>query len=81
MENEESDKITVFSGWMFASSPADSLEHPVYDVTLLPVPMINTSLAVAVNCQFLRVCKHHSVVSETDLLGFQLIQTAADAHY
>ena len=34
--NEESDKITVFSGWMFASSPAvSSLEHPVYDVTLL----------------------------------------------
>ena len=26
----------VFSGWMFASSPAISgLEHPVYDVTLL----------------------------------------------
>ena len=35
-DNEESDKITVFSGWMFASSPAvSSLEHPVYDVTLL----------------------------------------------
>ena len=30
------DKITAFSGWMFASSPAvSSLEHPVYDVTLL----------------------------------------------
>ena len=27
---------TLFSGWMFASSPAISgLEHPVYDVTLL----------------------------------------------
>jgi hypothetical protein len=26
----------LFSGWMFASSPAISgLEHPVYDVTLL----------------------------------------------
>lgn len=36
VDNEESDKITVFSGWMFASSPAvSSLEHPVYDVTLL----------------------------------------------
>ena len=36
VNNEESDKITVFSGWMFASSPAvSSLEHPVYDVTLL----------------------------------------------
>ena len=33
---QEFDKITVFSGWMFASSPAvSSLEHPVYDVTLL----------------------------------------------
>ena len=30
------DKTIVFSGWMFASSPAvSSLEHPVYDVTLL----------------------------------------------
>ena len=30
------DKIIVFSGWMFASSPAvSSLKHPVYDVTLL----------------------------------------------
>ena len=30
------EKIIVFSGWMFASSPAvSSLEHPVYDVTLL----------------------------------------------
>ena len=36
VDNEESDKIIVFSGWMFASSPAvSSLEHPVYDVTLL----------------------------------------------
>lgn len=36
IDNEESEKITVFSGWMFASSPAvSSLEHPVYDVTLL----------------------------------------------
>ena len=27
---------SVFSGWMFASSPAvSSLEHPVYDVTVL----------------------------------------------
>ena len=27
---------TVFSGWMFSSSPAVSaLEHPVYDITLL----------------------------------------------
>jgi hypothetical protein len=36
VDKEASDKITVFSGWMFASSPAvSSLEHPVYDVTLL----------------------------------------------
>ena len=29
-------KQALFSGWMFASSPAISgLEHPVYDVTLL----------------------------------------------
>ena len=36
VDNEKSDKITVFSGWMFASSPGvSSLEHPVYDVTLL----------------------------------------------
>ncbi|MBL82101.1 MAG: cellulase-like protein [Rhodospirillaceae bacterium] len=36
VDYEKSDKITVFSGWMFASSPAvSSLEHPVYDVTLL----------------------------------------------
>ncbi len=36
VDDEASDKITVFSGWMFASSPAvSSLEHPVYDVTLL----------------------------------------------
>ena len=33
---ESEDRIIVFSGWMFASSPAvSSLEHPVYDVTLL----------------------------------------------
>jgi hypothetical protein len=30
------DKRRLFSGWMFASSPAlSALEHPVYDVTLL----------------------------------------------
>ena len=33
---EDKPKKAVFSGWMFASSPAISgLEHPVYDVTLL----------------------------------------------
>ena len=30
------DRVRVFSGWMFASSPAlSALEHPVYDVNLL----------------------------------------------
>jgi hypothetical protein len=30
------DRTRLFSGWMFASSPAlSALEHPVYDVTLL----------------------------------------------
>jgi len=29
-------KITLFSGWMFASSPAlSALEHPIYDVQVL----------------------------------------------
>ena len=29
-------RVRLFSGWMFASSPAlSALEHPVYDVTLL----------------------------------------------
>ncbi len=33
---EEDAGVVVFSGWMFASSPAISgLEHPVYDVTVL----------------------------------------------
>ncbi|MBU3655480.1 MAG: DUF2155 domain-containing protein, partial [Alphaproteobacteria bacterium] len=28
--------VTLFSGWMFASSPAVSaLEHPVYDIVVL----------------------------------------------
>lgn len=32
----EEQAVTVFSGWMFSSSPAISaLEHPVYDITLL----------------------------------------------
>ena len=30
------DRVRLFSGWMFASSPAlSALEHPVYDVNLL----------------------------------------------
>src|SRR5208282_4494551 len=30
------DRVRVFSGWMFASSPAlSALEHPVYDVNVL----------------------------------------------
>ncbi len=34
--SDKKPKKALFSGWMFASSPAISgLEHPVYDVTLL----------------------------------------------
>ena len=30
------DRVRVFSGWMFASSPAlSAVEHPVYDVNVL----------------------------------------------
>lgn len=30
------ERITVFSGWMFASSPAlSAMEHPIYDVNVL----------------------------------------------
>ncbi len=30
------DRVRVFSGWMFASSPAlSALEHPIYDVNVL----------------------------------------------
>jgi hypothetical protein len=48
-------KVKLFSGWMFSSSPAlSALEHPVYDVTLLeckgaappqppPTPNLTTS--------------------------------------
>ncbi len=32
----DEEPITVFSGWMFASSPAlNALEHPVYDVWVI----------------------------------------------
>ncbi len=35
-ENKAGNKDMIFSGWMFASSPAlSSLEHAVYDVWLL----------------------------------------------
>jgi hypothetical protein len=35
-QQNKAEKQRVFSGWMFASSPAISgLEHPVYDVTVL----------------------------------------------
>ncbi|USG59481.1 DUF2155 domain-containing protein [Sneathiella marina] len=34
--NEGVDPIRLFSGWMFASSPAiNALEHPVYDVWVI----------------------------------------------
>jgi hypothetical protein len=42
------DKIRLFSGWMFASSPAlSALEHPVYDVNLLDCRAASGSPAVA----------------------------------
>ena len=32
-EGEESERRQIFSGWMFASSPAlNALEHPTYDI-------------------------------------------------
>ncbi len=35
-ERRGEEAITLFNGWMFASSPAlSSIEHPVYDVWLL----------------------------------------------
>ena len=35
-QKPDAPKTTVFSGWMFSSSPSISaLEHPVYDITLL----------------------------------------------
>ena len=40
--------VEVFSGWMFASSPAlSALEHPVYDVTV--VDCINSSSSSSPN--------------------------------
>lgn len=33
---EKGDKVKVFSGWMFASSPAlSALDHPIYDLWVL----------------------------------------------
>jgi hypothetical protein len=38
------ESIRLFSGWMFASSPAlSALEHPVYDVNLLDCRMASAS--------------------------------------
>ena len=35
----------IFEGWMFASSPAlNSMEHPVYDLTLITCKKFKTSL-------------------------------------
>ena len=32
----EKDKLSIFEGWIFASSPAlNAMEHPVYDVSLI----------------------------------------------
>ena len=42
------DKTRLFSGWMFASTPAlSALEHPVYDVNLLECKAASGSPRVA----------------------------------
>jgi len=42
------EKIELFSGWMFASSPAlSALEHPVYDVNVLDCRAASGSSPVA----------------------------------
>ena len=42
------DRVRVFSGWMFASSPAlSALEHPVYDVNVLDCKTASGSPAAA----------------------------------
>ena len=42
------DPVQVFSGWMFASSPAlSALEHPVYDVNVLDCKTASGSPASA----------------------------------
>lgn len=43
-EDDDGDK-TLFSGWMFASSPAlNALEHPVYDVWVVDCKMVDPSI-------------------------------------
>ena len=38
------EKVRLFSGWMFASSPAlSALEHPIYDVNVLDCKAASTS--------------------------------------
>lgn len=38
--HEGADDLTLFTGWMFASSPAiNALEHPVYDVWVIDCKM------------------------------------------
>ena len=40
-KGEQAEKTQVFSGWMFASSPAlNPLEHPVYDVWVIDCKMV-----------------------------------------
>jgi hypothetical protein len=35
-QRPDTDAVTVFTGWMFASSPAlSAMEHPVYDVWVI----------------------------------------------
>lgn len=42
------DAVTVFSGWMFASSPAlNALEHPVYDVWVVDCKVTDANAETA----------------------------------
>ena len=44
---DEEAVVTLFQGWMFASSPAlSALEHPVYDVWVLDCKTASTSSSV-----------------------------------
>ena len=45
INNQSKDFELVFSGWMFSSSPAiSSLEHPVYDISLISCKKSNVIL-------------------------------------
>jgi len=43
----DSDPVSLFNGWMFASSPAlSAVEHPVYDVWVIDCKKASSSEAV-----------------------------------